>query len=192
MRAPVKALLLAGLCLAGAAALLHGLREGEGVVMLGDSITAGGRWPQRVAGAVDRGRSGDTTTKLLQRLDAVPREGRTVFLMIGLNDLRRGAGVEDTAARTAEIVARLAPARVYLVSTLLTRDPHLNHRIAALNALTAKDCSQRCTVLDANSLLAPEGMLKPEFTYDGFHLSEAGYRAYHRVIAPAIEAADGS
>lgn len=192
MRAPVKALLLAGIFLAGAAVTLHILSEGDGVVMLGDSITAGGRWPQRVEGAVDRGRSGDTTIKVLQRLDAVPREGRTIFLLIGLNDLRRGASVEDTAARTAEIVARLAPARVYLVSTLLTRDPRLNRRIAALNARTAKDCGGRCVPLDVNSVLAPEGMLKPEFTYDGFHLSEAGYRAYHQAIAPALATADRS
>nr|WP_313770070.1 GDSL-type esterase/lipase family protein [[Scytonema hofmanni] UTEX B 1581] len=59
------------------------------IIMLGDSITDEGEWTELLGLNVkNRGISGDTTERILHRLDSIlESKPKQVFLMIGINDL---------------------------------------------------------------------------------------------------------
>lgn len=83
--------------------------DGETVCCLGDSITAGGRYqtmiadyyltrfPDRTIRFVNAGRSGDSAGGALGRLqeDVIDRKPTSVTIMLGMNDVNRGAYVAN-------------------------------------------------------------------------------------------------
>ncbi len=83
--------------------------DGETVCFLGDSITAGGyvqtivadyyatRFPNRNITFVNAGRSGDTASGSLKRLqeDVIDKHPTTVIINFGMNDVNRGAYVDN-------------------------------------------------------------------------------------------------
>ena len=163
------------------------------VVLLGDSITAGGLWApyfpaQRV---LNLGISGDTTSGMLLRLGAVlaPKPPK-VFIMAGINDLLRGRMPEDVFVTYRQIVSELGGPgrRIYVASTLHVTQPFMpdviNPRVASLNASLRQLCEQtrRCTFVDLNNVLAPSGVLRQDFTGDGLHLNQAGYEAWFAAL----------
>jgi acyl-CoA thioesterase I len=65
----------------------------------------------------NQGIYGDTTSGVLSRLDsAVPQGTRIVILLIGGNDVRRGATTEQAKAGANEIVARLKARNIRVIS----------------------------------------------------------------------------
>ena len=163
------------------------------VTLLGDSITAGGLWAnyfpaQRV---LNLGVSGDTTGGMLLRLGAVlaPKPPK-IFIMAGINDLLRGRMPEDVLATYGQIVAELdGPGRrVFVESTLYVTQPWMpaviNPRVTTLNAGLRQLCekTRRCTFVDMNNVLAPEGTLRADYTGDGLHLNQAGYEAWFATL----------
>jgi len=65
----------------------------------------------------NQGISGDTTAGVLARLDsAVPQGTRIVILLIGGNDVRRGATVAQAKAGTGEIVSRLRARKIRVIN----------------------------------------------------------------------------
>jgi acyl-CoA thioesterase I len=65
----------------------------------------------------NQGIYGDTTSGVLGRLDsAVPQGTRIVILMIGGNDVRRGATTEQAKAGVNEIVARLRARNIRVIN----------------------------------------------------------------------------
>jgi lysophospholipase L1-like esterase len=160
------------------------------VVMLGDSLTAQGNWPQLLGDRVaNLGEPGSTTIGILERAEMLPPTVQTVFLMGGINDLRTGTGVDDVAQNIEQIVSTLQPRRIYLESVILTADSDLNQRVDEVNARLRYLCeSGRCTFVDLNSAIAPTGILHPEMTVDGTHLKPAAYTLWAGRIAPLLAA----
>ena len=73
----------------------------DDVVFLGDSITEAGPWEELFPGirVRNRGIGGDTTGGVLRRLEQVTSGGPAkVFLLIGTNDLGRGASEAEIVA----------------------------------------------------------------------------------------------
>ena len=84
-------------------------RDGETVCFLGDSITNGGRFqgviynyyltrfPERTLRFVNAGRSGDTASGALGRLqeDVIDKKPTSVAIMFGMNDVNRGSYVAE-------------------------------------------------------------------------------------------------
>lgn len=84
-------------------------KDGETVCFLGDSITAGGRYqtiianyyltrlPERNIRFANAGRSGDSAGGALGRLkeDVIDQKPTTVAIMLGMNDVNRGAYVAN-------------------------------------------------------------------------------------------------
>jgi acyl-CoA thioesterase I len=65
----------------------------------------------------NQGVYGDTTSGVLARLDsAVPQGTRIVILMIGGNDVRKGATVAQAKAGFMEIVARLKARKIRVIN----------------------------------------------------------------------------
>lgn len=149
------------------------------VVMLGDSLTAQNEWGEWLPGAINRGINGDTVRGVRRRLSiSVPEDAARIYLMIGINDLRRGADAGAVAEEYAALIQAIGP-RVVVQSTLYTRNKALNARVATLNARLRELCaSGACRYLDLNPSLAPEGVLSADYTVDGIHLNGDGYRVW--------------
>lgn len=172
------------------------------VVMVGDSLTDAAEWAEMFPAQdiVNRGIDSDTSDGVLERIgDIVAARPRVAFVMIGINDFtdpRRS--VDNVFANYREIVRRLSQggARVVVQSTLPCNEAKaawkscasLNGRIAQLDALLPTLASGTVTFVDLRPLLAANGNLKPELTFDGVHLNGDGYRLWKQGIAASMPA----
>lgn len=153
------------------------------VVMAGDSRIAGFEWQDalphwRVA---NRGIGGNTVAGVLARVEGLQApQPQVVYLMVGINDLAAGldrAAVLDAYGR---LVDRLAGggAEVVVQSILPCRGAScpladlawLNERLAALAAQGGHGFLEL-----RPDFATPEGSLRADLTYDGVHLTPAGY-----------------
>jgi lysophospholipase L1-like esterase len=173
------------------------------VILLGDSISL---WfPTHLLPInrtwLNQGISGETTARLLERLDLFDEtQPQTIFLMIGINDLIRGADDDTILANQAEIIHYLKnvhPQTQIVVQSVLPhaaeaatwegRDRLLeipNSRIRHLN----QELKEIATTEDADYLeLYPlfadgKGNLQPTLSTDGLHLNEQGYLVWRTAL----------
>lgn len=174
---------------ADAVGLDDGLAAPADVVMLGDSITALGRWSEywpelRVA---NRGIGGETAADLSRRLHTVfAVKPQLVVLLIGTNDvsLRNDNAV---VARDFEALARTISARTHLV--LVTVPPCVcsaarNDAVVALNgAIRRTAAKQKIALIDLYAALVKDGGLDPAMTTDGIHLNANGYGRWRALLS---------
>ena len=174
------------------------------VVMIGDSLTDGAEWaemfPQQ--DIVNRGIDSDTTEGVLARLgDILSIRPRQAFVMIGINDFADAKREVDAVfASYRSIVSRLdqGGVKVTVQSTLPCNVAKaawkscaaLNPRIRELNTRLASLASTRVRFVDLWPLLAANGELNSDYTYDGVHLNGEGYRQWRRGIAPFMAVRD--
>lgn len=168
------------------------------VVMVGDSITAGGRWNEIFPeiSIANRGVGGDTVRGVRERIPAIQDVGaRKIFLMIGTNDVVFDNPVDVIVSEYSKVVRTLktADTQVYIQSILqcgqmdLCTDARrerigvLNKQLAELAEATGAD------FIDLNSYLANENGLRSEFTWDGLHLNSAGYTQWRDVLTPYLD-----
>jgi lysophospholipase L1-like esterase len=174
------------------------------VVFMGNSITEG--WARFFAEMfpgkpyIGRGISGQTTPQMLVRFrqDVIALKPAVVVILAGTNDIAGNTGpstlemIEDNLTSMAEL-AKANGIRVVLASVLPVIDYPWRKglepapKIVALNAWI-KDYAARvgAVYLDFHSAMSDEqhGM-KSDFSRDGVHPNEAGYR----VMAPLAERA---
>lgn len=169
------------------------------IVMLGDSLTATPPWNE-LSGCpsmANRGIYSDTLASLHRRLhDVVAQRPRAVVLLIGTNDVRQGRSPEDVAAAMRTIVARLLEAgiAVYRIPILPVgatdrSDPKAaNVRIARANeAIDAGLAGLDAGKLELGPLLTgADGLLRPDLTSDGLHLTADGYAIWRDLLAPVV------
>jgi len=163
------------------------------VVFLGNSITEVGQW-QDVTGiknVINRGISGDNSFGVFYRLDDILiQKPRKIFLLIGVNDIKRGTPIEVIAKNYERIILKVQKnspkTQLYLQSVLPVTEPVLasiydnirNPRIIALNALM-KDLSikYKLTYVDLFNDVFKDtnGQLIRSLTTDGLHLQPEAY-----------------
>jgi lysophospholipase L1-like esterase len=170
--------------------------ERANIVMLGDSLTEGAPWLELTGcpHLVNRGVGGDTTAKLLARLDEVlALKPRAVLLMIGVNDISLGVPEATTVANYGAILDRLAGRHVAAAFVLPVAAGYgkreMNGPIAALNDAIAASVAGRADVdlLDLRPLVrGSDGYLREEFSYDGLHLTPKAYGVWRDAIAPEV------
>jgi lysophospholipase L1-like esterase len=181
------------------------------VVFMGNSITEGWapHFPALFPGKpyVGRGISGQTTPQMLVRFrqDVVALKPTVVVILAGTNDIAGNTGpstvemIQDALASMAEI-ARANGIRVVLCSVLPVYDypwkPGLEPapKIMKLNEWMRDYAARTGAVyVDFHSEMQDErhGM-RAEYTYDGVHASEAGYRAMARIVERGIAQALGN
>ncbi|WP_162932535.1 GDSL-type esterase/lipase family protein [Solimonas sp. K1W22B-7] len=178
-------------CLAAAAVPGSG-----GIVVLGDSITHGGRWDLMFPGLPMRnfGISGERSEHLLTRLDPIiGLRPDKLFLLIGTNDLFVGRSVDDICSDVDQIIDRLSRAlpdcRIHL-QTVMPRAEKYAERIRALN-LRYREIASRHGIhlIDLYPVFEDgKGKLRKALTYDGLHLQGAGYRIWGELLEPYIVA----
>ncbi|RZK44179.1 MAG: GDSL family lipase [Pedobacter sp.] len=162
------------------------------IVFLGNSITEVGQWQDvtGVANVVNRGISGDNSYGVFYRLDPIlGQKPAKIFLMIGVNDIKRGTPIADIARNYERIVIKVKrespKTKIYLQSVLPVTESILasiydnirNPKIIELNKLM-KDLSTKYKVpyVDLYSQMIDErGQLVRSLTTDGLHLQPEAY-----------------
>lgn len=155
------------------------------IVMLGDSITDEGEWSELWGKVVqNRGISGDTTSGVLDRLYTISPSIEEVYIMIGVNDIMRGAKAQDVYLNYEKIVQffQKKGIKVNIQSTLYigeSRKKDFNIEVEKLNEklkLFAKQNNIR--FIDLNQILSSNKVLKADFTKDDLHLNGDAYKLW--------------
>lgn len=173
------------------------------IVMVGSSHVEGFDAARLLPGrrVVNRGISSDriglTGRGVLHRLDSSVFDCNPGFIILenGVNDLgelwRNGTpSIEEIEACYRRVVGtirtRLPDVPLVIVSLLPTRDRFapLTPDILEFNQRLARIAEENgCRYLDAFKRLADDrNLLRQEYSRDGLHLNEAGYRAWARLI----------
>lgn len=167
------------------------------VVLFGDSLSEAN--PARELGGLpvlNMGVSGDEIYHpdggLMRRYELLAEaRPRHVVILIGVNDLNNSGKSAETIAPhyddLLEALKKTVPgATLHLLSLLPTRGEvaRLLPSITWLNGLLAETARRHGAVfVDTFPILADEsGALRAEFTYDGLHLTEAGYIALNGAL----------
>ncbi len=158
------------------------------IVMLGNSITAGGEWPELLnnPNILNRGIPGDHCDGMRERLGEVLRHHPSkIFLMAGVNDLAF-ISPEKTWPKyerlVNEILTKSPSTKLYLqsvlpVNNLVSPTSVDNEDVRALNA-KIKDFAQAngLVYIDLYNVLQDlDGNLDAAYTQDGIHLNGAAY-----------------
>lgn len=170
------------------------------IIMLGDSITDEGEWTELLKLNVkNRGISGDTTERILHRLDIIlEAKPKQVFLMIGINDLiNDGKSVAETLSEYKKILREFQEktpnTKIYVQSVLpVNNKVYLywqdNNNILKLN-LGLQELAKEFNYeyIDIFSFLSDsENQLDSKYTVDGLHLNGEAYLVWKAVIEKYI------
>lgn len=146
----------------------------------------------------NRGISGDTTDRLLERLEknVLNINPKAVVLLIGINDLTAGADVEYIVGNIEATVERIRNSNpntlivlqaVYPVNTKMYRSIVLKKaakKISTLNTKIKSIANKYGTdYIDfTNKLSDSDGMFSSELTYDGLHPTANGFYIVEKEI----------
>jgi lysophospholipase L1-like esterase len=185
-------------------------------VFVGDSITENYRISEFFADytaekgclVYNRGVSGEVSAEMKRRFErnVLNLAPRNVVILIGTNDLARGAAPADITKNIAHVLslAQFAcPEGNIILEAVYPTNPSINDRfmrmvlhgrrtaenIRALNNLLEKTAKDYGAVwLDLTNSLADEtGNLDKKFTFDGLHLNAAGYGIVTEKILPLLK-----
>ncbi len=131
---------------------------------------------------VNEGMDGDSTSGMLERFSrsVEPENPDIVLLWGGINDLSTRRTPEKVFPNIIKLVERTK--KISAIPIVLNVAPvsglHFNDTVSELNALTSAYCMENnVTYVDIFSqLVDAEGKLAPEYSNDGVHLSDHGYR----------------
>jgi lysophospholipase L1-like esterase len=161
-------------------------------ILVGDSLSLWFPQEKLPAGKVwlNQGISGDTAGGVLKRLSAFSHtRPDMIYVMAGINDLRKGTSDEVILRNHRQIIRSLRQAhpkaQIVVQSILPTRLEKIsNKRIRHLNAQLAVIAKQeKANYLDIYTWFVDfEGNLRFELTTDGLHLSPDGYDVWQAVI----------
>ena len=166
-------------------------------VMIGDSITDGGEWHEllNLSTIQNRGIGGDTTDGVLERLNSINSNVKNAFIMIGINDFSQYKSVDDVFSNYLKIIDELEnkKIKVYIQSTLyvgkiLNTKRNYNENVFKLNT-KLKDYSEKNNLvfIDLNKVLAPNGYLKDDYSFDELHLNGNGYMVWAKILEKYIK-----
>lgn len=164
------------------------------IVFLGDSITEAFDVKTLLSefNIINKGIYGDNSMGVLDRIekDAINLNPDYVFILIGTNDFALNRTPEQLADTYEKIIKRLAESmpskNIYVTSILPTRNIENRPKeiITKANELLKKIASSYdANYFDLHSeFLASDGQIIADFTSDGLHLSEDGYKKWAEVF----------
>lgn len=179
-------------------------------VLLGDSITDFFNWYElfydfsKVSGQAvyNRGISGDTTDRLLERLyeNVLNINPKNILLLIGTNDIGRGLPLSmsvENVSRIIEMAKEKCPDVNFILQAVYPinrgmRDKfekRSNEKIELMNKeFTKLSEKYGCVWFDITDKLKDEtGNLKKEYTYDGLHLNVSAYKIVAENVIPLLK-----
>lgn len=174
------------------------------IIFLGNSITNGAEWAELFNDkhVKNRGISGDICMGVYDRLDAVLKgKPAKIFLLIGINDVSRGAPADTIVSRIGMIVGKIKEdspkTKLYLQSVLPVTDhynmfkghtsrwrviPEINKGLVRLAE------KEGVTYIDLYSHFVDKqtGKMNTAYTNDGLHLLGKGYLKWVEIVKPYI------
>lgn len=174
------------------------------IVFLGNSITNGCEWSElfQNKNVKNRGISGDICMGVYDRLDQIVKgKPAKIFLLIGINDVSRGASAEKIISEISMIVRKIKQetpkTKLYLQSVLPVNDCYgmFNGHTSRwqvvkqindlLEPLAAKE---GVTYIDLYSHFVEKdtGKMNPVYTNDGLHLLGNGYLLWRDIVKPYV------
>lgn len=159
------------------------------IMMLGDSITDEGRWSELWGEVVqNRGISGDTTDGVIDRLHTSSKTIEELYIMIGVNDIMRGAKAEKVFDNYKKIIHffQKKGIKITIQSTLYigdSRKENFNIEVEKLNISLEKFAKDNSiNFVDLNRVFAPKQVLEDRFTEDDLHLNGEAYRIWVDIL----------
>jgi len=166
------------------------------IVFLGDSLTHGGRWNeyfhhQEIA---NFGIPGEKSGDILFRLDEVIAwEPDKIFLMMGINDLGNGLSFETILQNHEKLIRKLKnfDKTDLIIQSLLPINEGMfsnsdfgKNDILETNFHLKKLCEkEKITFVDLYSAFSTyHNQLIKNYTNDGLHVNEAGYRVWKNCL----------
>ncbi|MGB3136113.1 MAG: GDSL-type esterase/lipase family protein [Nodosilinea sp.] len=180
-----------------AEALAMARRQGQAslAVMVGDSLALWLPVDQLAPGQLwlNQSISGETTAHMLQRLHYFANtRPDTVYIMAGINDLKAGVPEAEVLDNLYQMMTRLKQqhpqVQLVVYSILPTRlrglssdrIQHVNQRLASLASY------HDATFVDLHTAFSDsQGLLRPDLTTDGLHLSPQGYSLWQASLVRA-------
>ncbi|MGB3756765.1 MAG: SGNH/GDSL hydrolase family protein [Rivularia sp. (in: cyanobacteria)] len=175
-----------------ARAMTRGQGNNRLSIMLGDSLSLWFPTNELPNGKLwlNQGISGDTSTGILTRLSAFSAtKPEAIYIMAGVNDLRKGTSDQVILSNHRRIVRRLKithpNSHIIIQSILPTRRPKIpNTRIRNLNGQLARIAKEEgVNYVNIHKWFTDfKGDLRQELTTDGLHLSLNGYEVWQAAI----------
>ena len=175
------------------------------IIFLGNSITNGGEWAELFDNphVKNRGISGDVCMGVYDRLDAVVNGAPAkIFLLIGINDVDRGASADTIVERIGMIVDKIrkdSPStKIYLQSVLPVSDhykmfnghtsrwqvvPEINKGLVRL----AADRGVKYIDLYSHFIDNTTGKMNIEYTNDGLQQLGKRNKKRVRIVKPKVD-----
>jgi lysophospholipase L1-like esterase len=169
----------------------------QDIVLLGDSITAGGLWNEVLSNRPTRNRGigGDTTTGVLERLHQVTAgKPAAVFILIGTNDLTHGPKERKTSyEQYADIVKQIrteSPDTRIFLQSVLPRGPEYRLEVEAYNAEIRRQADDSgATYIDLYpAFLQQDGSMDDRYSNDELHLNGPGYALWQNLLQTHLDA----
>lgn len=172
-------------------------KSNDSIVFLGDSLTDEGEWVELLGNPniKNRGISGDTTGRILNRLDTIIQtKPKQVFLMVGINDfVNENKSIEELLNGYQIILSELqnqTPQTEVVIQSVLPINNDLalfsqnNDDVIKFN-IKLQELAKKFNYeyLDIFSRLADsENQLDAQFTTDGLHLNGKAYLIWKEVV----------
>lgn len=172
-------------------------KSNDSIVFLGDSITDEGEWVELLENKniLNRGISGDTTRRILNRLDAIIQTRPTqIFLMVGINDfVNEKKSIEEVLSKykiiLEEFQNQIPQTEVFIQSVLpvnnnLTYFLENNQKVIKFNLKLQELATEfNYQYIDVFSKLADsEDQLDVKYTTDGVHLNGKAYVIWKEAV----------
>lgn len=165
---------------------LSDLNNAPKIVFIGDSIIEHCNWSELLGcDAINRGVAGDEVAGVLARIGPIlETKPRRIFLMIGINNLLRGDSTDSVVDAYKALVSKIHESKTPLVIASIlpvlrtsSQSSEVAARVQEVNkALAQLADGQTIHFLDLHSHFSDSsGFLLSDFTFDGLHLSGAGY-----------------
>lgn len=159
------------------------------IVFMGDSLTE--YWSQvdpafQRGDRLSRGIIGQTSAQMLLRMqsDVIALDPDAVHILAGTNDLVHGVPPEQVQANVRSMVELAQAHGIAVIVAAVPPLPHAGRRAERFNRwLEAYAAEKGAVFADYWGVLHQGSGFRPGFTYDGVHLTKAGYAA----IAPVRE-----
>ena len=158
---------------------------------IGDSITAGGRNWSAPLDAINLAGDGYTTWQIEGQIGKAKKyDPENLLILAGTNDIigRRYFDLEQFEQDYISLLERALEtgSEIFITQIPYTAKEGNIQTISDANKVIRRLAEARnLTTIDLNSEIAPDGILLPEFTTDGVHLSESAYSIWREKILDA-------
>ncbi|MEM6912294.1 MAG: GDSL-type esterase/lipase family protein [Verrucomicrobiota bacterium] len=158
---------------------------------IGDSITAGGRSWNAPFDAINLAGDGYTTWQIENQIGRAEKyDPDNLLILAGTNDIlsRRIFDLDQFERDYVNLLDRALETgkQVFVTQIPYTAGEERIQTISDANEVIIRLAGARdLTTIDLNSTVAPNGILLPEFTTDGVHLSSRAYSIWREKILDA-------